>query len=119
MWKDNDGVHLEQTDRLSWARQVGEGGATPSFTLKALLATVPNARPLILKMDIEGAEREVCAEAGEELAEFRCILIEPHDSMMPGAACLQGLYAVMARRRMDTLVRGENLIFFDSSLATT
>lgn len=67
-------------------------------------------------LDIEGAEREVCAAAREPLRQAACLMIEPHDLMFPGSGCLSGLYRALAGRCVDTLIRGENLIIHDSAL---
>jgi hypothetical protein len=37
--------------------------------------------------------------------------------MLPGAATLTPLFSVIAARRCDTLLMGENLLFVDSALA--
>jgi len=117
VWSHENGVSLV-TDRGhgSWAHQVVEAGATPSRTLASLIAMIPGGRPLIIKLDIEGAEREVCAASADALREAACLMIEPHDFMVPGAGCLSALYSALDGRRVDTLLRGENLILYDSSL---
>lgn len=116
VWKHDKGVQLQNASEPSWARSVADQGAVRSFTLDALKRTVPDAELLILKLDIEGAEREVCEEAGDLLRRTPCILIEPHDWMKPGAACLAPLFAALAGRQVDTLLKGENMMLFDAGL---
>ena len=59
---------------------MGEGNIdTPSLLLQDLMKTVPGGLPLIIKLDIEGAEGEVCRSAPELLRKAACLLIEPHD----------------------------------------
>jgi FkbM family methyltransferase len=118
LWSHEQGVTLQQSNQSgSWAHRVCDAGQTPSRRLDRLLTDVPNGRPLVLKLDIEGAEREVCASAGEAIREIPCILIEPHDFLCPGAASLTSLFASLAGRTFDTLIKGENLLVIDSSLA--
>ena len=118
VWSHENGVELAPPVREgSWAGRVGAGaGRTPSMLLGSTFAGIPNARPLIVKLDVEGAEREICESAGPVLATVPCILIEPHDFMLPGHGCLQHLLPALAGRELDTLIRGENLMFVDSSL---
>ncbi|MES2711084.1 MAG: FkbM family methyltransferase [Pseudomonadota bacterium] len=118
LWSHEDGVDLRGTpDAGSWSRQVSEGGGnTASRRLSSLIAEVPSGIPLIVKLDIEGAEREVMQADRAIIAAAPCIIIEPHDFMIPGGACLTPLFAALAGREMDTLVVGENLVFFDSAL---
>jgi hypothetical protein len=85
--------------------------------LDLLLAEIPRARVLLIKLDIEGAEREVCYSALESIRAAPCIMIEPHDFMFPGAGCLVPLYSAVAGRKIDTLLRGENIFLLDLTLA--
>jgi FkbM family methyltransferase len=118
LWSHEKGVSLRSAAALgSWARSVEEGGSTPSRRLDLLLADIPRARVLLIKLDIEGAEREVCSSAQESIRIAPCIMIEPHDFMFPGAGCLTPLYSAVAGRKMDTLLRGENIFLLDSTLA--
>lgn len=118
LWSHDRGVSLGNSDAASWARTVSDSaGLTPSRTLETLLGSISNAQPLILKLDIEGAEREVCEASAEVVRAFPCILIEPHDFMLPGAGCLSPLFSAIAGKTMDTHLNGENLMFFNSGLS--
>jgi FkbM family methyltransferase len=119
IWSHENGVDLTPPNRFgSWARRVAsEAGNTPSLLLQSTLSLVENARPLIVKLDVEGAEREICASSIEIVQRVPCIFIEPHDFMLPGAGCLSPLFKALATREVDTLISGENLIFIDSKLS--
>jgi FkbM family methyltransferase len=112
LWSHDRGVELGISPDGAWASQVGEGIGTPSQRLDQLVASVPNARPLLIKLDIEGAEREVVESCPEIFAQARCIIVEPHDYLSHGAACLWPLYKVAATRKFDTLLQGEHLVMF-------
>jgi hypothetical protein len=56
----------------------------------------------------------VVAASPDVFRSAACIMIEPHDFMLHGAACLAPLFKTLADRPMDTLVNGENLILIDS-----
>jgi hypothetical protein len=79
---------------------------------------IPGGRLLIAKIDIEGAEREACAASVELLRTVPCIMIEPHDYLIPGAGCLGPIYRAVADRALDTLIHGENLILIESRLSS-
>jgi FkbM family methyltransferase len=117
LWSHGGGVTLKPSDTGSWATRVAEPGATRSMTLSDVLQTIDRSRALIIKLDIEGAEREVLNGSQDILAAAPCIIVEPHDWLATGAASLSGLYAAIAGRALDTLIQGENLILVESKLA--
>ena len=86
LWSHNRGLELKTSNTGSWGNHVAEGTGTPSLRLDNLAASIPNARPLIVKLDIEGAEREVIESSPEVFSQAKCIVIEPHDFMNLGAA---------------------------------
>ncbi len=112
LWSHDRGLELMTLNDSSWAAHVTEGVGIPSQRLDNLLASIPTARPLIIKLDIEGAEREVVASCPEVFAEAKCIVVEPHDVMYPGDACLSPLYGVASSGGFDTVISGENLLLF-------
>lgn len=113
LWSHRNGVDLDSRAEGSWANRVSDGGTTPSVTLAQLIGEVPGAAPFIVKLDIEGAETEVCRASPAEVASFICIMIEPHDWMLPGSGGLSPLYEAVAGKKMDTLIRDETLMLFD------
>jgi FkbM family methyltransferase len=112
LWSHDRGLELQTSSNGSWSSQVAEGSGTPSQRLDVLVASIPNGRPLLIKLDIEGAEREVVKSCPEVFAEAKCIMVEPHDFKNPGTACLSPLYKVVAGRSFDTILSGENLLLF-------
>lgn len=118
LWSQDGEVALVNNASPSWARAVADGGGVPSITLKSLLGRLPKTRLLMLKMDIEGAELEAMRDSGDLLRDVPCIVVEPHDFMLPGRGCLTPVYSALSGRKVDSLVNGENLIFMDSALLT-
>jgi hypothetical protein len=119
LWSHDAGVDITAGDNGSWSdrvRDVGSKSVIPSIRLDQLLSKVPNARPLIIKLDIEGAEREVCRVSQEILREASCIIIEPHDFMLPGAGNLVPLFTAISGKEVDTLLIGENLMVMDTGI---
>ena len=120
LWSHADGVRLQSDTDGSWGSFVGDqlvgdaGSLTPSVTLHGLFAENPDWAPFIVKLDIEGAEKDVVAASPEVFRSAACIMVEPHDFKFLGGACLTPLYKVLADRPMDTFINGENLLFIDS-----
>lgn len=112
LWSHNHGLELRSSDNGSWGSETIEGNGTPSQRLDDLISSIPNARALLIKLDIEGAEQQVIESCPEVFAAAKCILVEPHDFKTPGSACLQPLYRVAGRKRFDTILNGENLLLF-------
>lgn len=116
LWSHTDGIRLQSTADGSWGHFVSDGDSgelIPSVTLHGLFAENPEWRPLIVKLDIEGAEKTVVAASADVFRSTACIMIEPHDFRLPGGACLAPLFKALADRPMDTLINGENLILLD------
>ncbi|MER9196991.1 FkbM family methyltransferase [Mesorhizobium australicum] len=119
LWSHDGEVALVNSESSSWARSVSDGQGIPSITLRSLLARLPRTRLVMLKMDIEGAELEATRDCGKILEEVPCIVVEPHDFMLPGRGCLTFVYSLFNGRSMDSLVNGENLIFIESALLSS
>lgn len=118
LWSNDGGVDLEDGGDQSWSTRVTSNGSRriPSRTLEQVVASVPNGRLLIAKIDIEGAEREACAVSVDLLRETPCIVIEPHDWMIPGNGSLQPILSAVVSGNYDVIVRGENVFFVQSKL---
>jgi FkbM family methyltransferase len=116
LWSHTEGVRLHSTAHGNWGHFVGDGEdgeLTPSVTLHSPFAENPEWEPLIVKLDIEGAEKTVVAASPDVFRSAACIIIEPHDFKLRGAACLAPLFRALADRPMDTLINRENLILLD------
>jgi FkbM family methyltransferase len=116
LWSHTKGVRLRSTANGSWGHFVENGDCgelTPSVTLHGLFDDNPEWEPLIVKLDIEGAEKTVVATSPDVFRSAPCIMIEPHDFKLHGACCLAPLFKALADRPMDTLISGENLILLD------
>ncbi len=66
----------------------------------------------ILKVDIEGSEKEVFSGDTEWLNRTRCLIIELHDRMKPG--CSQAVFHALLKHDFLMSVRGENLVFVNN-----
>lgn len=120
LWSHDRGVDLHIGSRQSWSnfisdREPSSGNElTPSVRLDQLVGV--NDRVLLVKLDIEGSERDACSTSREVLRSSPVILIEPHDFMLPGKACLAPLLSALEGQERDILISGENLVFLDQAI---
>jgi FkbM family methyltransferase len=128
VWGSSARVAIVNPHARSWGFQTGAVAADDdpdkttidAVTMDALLRdSAPSAR-LIVKMDIEGAEREVFAKDTSWLQAVDLLIIELHDPMFPWEGNSRTFFSAVARREMDYAWRAENLFCFQKkSEATT
>jgi FkbM family methyltransferase len=90
LWDVDGEVHLGQTSEVpasqynKWAFQVADKGfAVRAITMSTLMAETGIETIDLLKMDIEGAEKEVF-ESAEWMNRVSAVAIELHDQIKPG-----------------------------------
>ncbi len=92
--------------------------AFQTTTVSKLLADSGFEEIDILKIDIEGAEKEVFAapDVDEWLPKVKVLIIELHDRMKRG--CSYEFFKAISKHKWFFAFRGENLIFIRESLMT-
>jgi FkbM family methyltransferase len=97
-----------------WAYSVTEQSATEStnevsaITMEDILRKLAVSGIDLLKLDIEGSERELFStDAGAWLNRVEYIVIELHDRYRPG--CAKAFYSALATRDFLQEIRGENI----------
>ena len=68
------------------ARDLGRIGSVPGLTIDAILREAGEAQVDLLKVDIEGAEREVMEGSGEWIDKVGVFMIELHDEIKSGCS---------------------------------
>lgn len=112
LWPVREALRLADTNAEKWAFSVrpalGQEGAVGATTIPAILAECGVDCIDLLKLDIEGAERELFSDSCEEwLPRVRMIVIELHDRLAAGSA--ERFYSHLVRRRFSQEIRGENI----------
>lgn len=106
-------LFLEDAAADSWAFRFSEEpkttDAVKALTIDDVMAEHALEHIDILKMDIEGGEREVFLNAGAWLERVGCLYVETHDRFVPGAAA--AIFAALADFDYKFDVRFEYLIF--------
>ena len=86
--------------------------AIVSFSTSTLLQKSPDGIIDILKLDIEGSEKEVFSEAFESwLPNCRCVIVELHDRMKEG--CSQAVFKAFSKFNFSCEISGGNLVFYN------
>lgn len=103
-----------------WACRVEEKSCgkarISSVTIPELLAEDERLRPVIVKIDIEGAETEVLRSNNEWVDDVPLLIFEAHDNFWHWLGTWQGtghaFFSTLVRRKREYLSRGENMFAF-------
>lgn len=121
LWSKPTDLAMQHEGDTGWACRVQEhsaGKATtlPSVTLPELLARNPRTRPVIVKIDIEGAEVEVLKENTGWVDDVPLMIFEAHDDLWHWLGPWQGaghsFFSCLVRRKREYLSKGENVYAF-------
>ncbi len=105
---DANSFQVERVEALS-------ANTLPAISISEILAKTELDRIDIVKLDIEGAEKEIFQRGFESwLPKTRLLIVELHDRMRPG--CSKALFQAISRYDFDCETRWENLIFYNRSL---
>jgi hypothetical protein len=113
LWPIERSLTISDHDNGEWAFFVTERSATdstnevPSITIKQILQKIAVDRIDLLKLDIEGSERELFSSAETWLDKVECIVVELHDRWRPG--CAKAVYSALVTRDFIQETRGKNI----------
>ena len=99
-------------DPNAFRTEASDKGSIEGLTVSDLLTRYPASQyqPFILKLDIEGAERDLFADDPDWIDAFALIMIELHDYMYPSKANSTTFLSAIAHRNRDFLCR-DNTVF--------
>jgi FkbM family methyltransferase len=105
-------LSIVNPDAEPWAFQVEEGkGSIPAFTIDQLSEGKPI---LIVKVDIEGAEKALFRSNTDWMDRTDLIAIELHDWLLPNVGTSQSFMKAIAGHPHEVTMRGDNLFFLMS-----
>jgi FkbM family methyltransferase len=112
LWSGGARVALADPNEDKWAFSVrdvaADAGTIPAMTVDALMDRFGIQHIDLLKLDIEGAEKEVFSSNSTDwLDHVTVIAIELHDRYKPG--CAEAFYSALHGRRFAQEIRGENI----------
>jgi FkbM family methyltransferase len=79
------------------------------FSVSDLIAANPDTIPFLIKIDIEGAEKDLFSGNTDWIDSFKVMVVETHDWMLPGQAVSSNFLAALGGRKRDLIFQGENL----------
>jgi len=83
----------------------------PAVTVRQILEQSPaDTYPFIVKIDIEGAERDVFTGDTGWFHRFPLAIVEVHDWLMPRSGTAAPFLKVIAEAQRDFIIHGENII---------
>jgi FkbM family methyltransferase len=90
----------------------GSIGQVPAYSVPSLLEQATGARPLLLKVDIEGGESDLFSGMPAWLEDFPVIAIELHDWLRPGEGTSTSFLGAVAAARRDVVINpGTDILF--------
>jgi FkbM family methyltransferase len=112
VWNTDTSLQIANPDAEKWAFTVTpgipNGCRIKAVTIPQILADSGHDTIDILKLDIEGAERELFQDGCEEwLVRVKMIIIELHDRTVPG--CSRAFYSKLCQMPFQQEIRGENV----------
>ncbi len=112
VWHTDTSLQIANPDADKWAFTVKpgtlNGSGIKALTIPQILAQSGRETIDILKLDIEGAERELFQNGCEKwLSRVKMLIIELHDRDVPG--CSQAVYSRLCQVPFSQEIRGENI----------
>lgn len=103
-------VGIIDNEADSNAFQVSEGSENAKIKMLGLnkLLETTDAIPFLIKIDIEGFEKDLFSEHTEWFDQFKVAIVEIHDWDIPGKALGQSFFSCIGRYRRDFVQIGEN-----------
>jgi FkbM family methyltransferase len=113
IWHKATRLKIENPEGEKWLLHVKEaepGDSTVNaVTIGELLERSGSESIDILKLDIEGSEREIFSHNPDWLDQVKLLIIETHDHLKPG--CSASVYSAISKYDVREFRRGENLFF--------
>jgi hypothetical protein len=118
IWYKATALVIENPEAEKWLLRVREAeggdGAVDAVTIAEILEQSGADCIDILKLDIEGAEREVFSHNSNWLEKVNLLIIELHDHYKPG--CSESVYSAISRYDFKKFQRGENVFLVNNRL---
>ncbi len=113
VWSDNNPVHFKKSqskDSHFISNEDNDADLVETITIPDILSNYRIDRIDILKLDIEGAEKEIFSKNVDLwLPKVKCLIIELHDRFLPG--CSKNVFNAFSKYDFNTKIKGELLIF--------
>ncbi len=113
LWHVTGTLEIQNTSEFSAGYMVGEAGkgatkTIPALTLLDLINEQGGGKSVMVKLDIEGAEKEIFCNDCAWLEKTDVLMVELHDWLKPGTS--KCFFSKMAAYNWLTYIKGENII---------
>ncbi|MBU2472872.1 MAG: FkbM family methyltransferase [Patescibacteria group bacterium] len=108
LWYKKTNLKIVDAGLGEWGFKTEEGGDIPTITIDELVNRYNEID--ILKMDIEGAEKEFFSHNCDWLNRVNILIIELHDKWREG--CSKTFYSAIEKYNFKISQKGENIILF-------
>ncbi|MGN6848681.1 MAG: FkbM family methyltransferase [Sphingomicrobium sp.] len=99
-------------ESYSWGiRTERAASGVPMITIEDAFRASGGDTPLIVKIDIEGFERDLFASNTGWIEQSYVVGIEPHDWMLPGELSSRSFQQAMSRHPFELIIDGDNLLY--------
>jgi FkbM family methyltransferase len=99
-------------EQRAWAVQTTRSSAgIPIVTVDDAFRSSGGDEPFIVKIDIEGFERDLFATNLDWLERTYVVFVEPHDWLFPGERPSGPLQQAMAKHPFELFIAGDNLVY--------
>tara|TARA_A100001015_G_scaffold308595_1_gene406501 strand:+ start:2279 stop:3070 length:792 start_codon:yes stop_codon:yes gene_type:complete len=105
-------IEKKSDDPRSFRTIHSSKGDIESITVNKLLEKYNSQKyePFIIKIDIEGHEKELFNENLEWIDKFKIIIIEPHDWLIPGKSIFNNFIKSISKLNRDFIILNENIV---------
>ncbi|QOI98462.1 MAG: FkbM family methyltransferase [Flammeovirgaceae bacterium] len=121
LWNENGTIGIEDHGYglrgFMVEKPSGKSQTMQALTLQSLIEQHNITSIDILKIDIEGSEKEVFSGDTGWLRITKCLVIELHDRMKPG--CSEAVFGALSRHHFSKRVKGENLVFINQEIISS
>jgi len=119
LWHEAGTLKISNHDVQPWAYSVeaaetGEGEVA-AITVDQILVKNPGSELILIKIDIEGAEKAALPPDAAFWQHRSVIYIEPHDHFEGQSGSMRQIIGQPAYHDADFIVRGENLLVFPAN----
>jgi FkbM family methyltransferase len=114
LWSKRTYLEIQNPGDDNWAFRVRPSearndGSFEAITVQELIERAGSDRVDILKLDIEGAEKEVFSSDYSWLKNVQAMVLELHDWITPG--CSKAVYSAARQYSFKDFPQGENIVF--------
>jgi FkbM family methyltransferase len=106
----------KQGEQWAWATRETPNGSIPTVTVPDVLSAYEDGEPLIVKIDIEGAEVELLRSNLEWVPRTALVIVETHDWLRTWGGTGHAVFSVLCQSPRDYLQRVENTFAFSHQL---